>query len=92
MGRQQGLSGGGGLQLVLMLQHQAHRASHSLSLELNRKTKTIIFGGFSQGSDTIGILGVSYLPMQIKDLSSLIKKEGWLLGVYIYFQNLYPIV
>lgn len=77
---------------MLTLQHQSHRANHSLSLELNRKTKTIIFGGFSQGSDTIGILGVSYLPMQIKDLSSFIKKEGWLWGVYICFQSLYPIV
>lgn len=77
---------------MLTLRGQAHRANHSLSLELNRKTKTIIFGGFSQGSDTIGILGVSYLPMQIKDLSSFIKKEGWLWGVYICFQSLYPIV
>lgn len=76
----------GSVQFVLMLQHQSHRANHSLSLELNRKTKTIIFGGFSQGSDTIGILGVSNLPMQIKDLSSFIKKEGWLWGYTFVFR------
>lgn len=27
----------------------------------NRKTKTIVFGGFSQGSDIIGIIGVTAL-------------------------------
>lgn len=52
--------GGGELAAFADAAASSPQVNQSLSLELNRKTKTIIFGGFSQGSD-IGIIEVTSL-------------------------------